>query len=351
MSSLLEQVYGTIQRKNVPFEVHIEITYECNLHCCHCYIVKEPLRKELTFEEIKGIIDQLKEEGSLFLTLTGGEPLTRKDFFNIASYIREKGLSLQIFTNGTLITPYIADRIRELNPTSVSISLYGATARTHNAVTGTHGSYRKTFSAIKFLRERGVPVIIKCVLMEQNFNEYNQILELGQKFGTSCFFDPILAPRDDGSRDVLKYSLSDEDLGHVFSDEKVSPYSHRACKKKPKDFLCDVGKTVCSISPYGDVYPCVQLHINAGNLRKKSFSQIWRFSEQMLYVRNIKVENLPECYECELLPYCSRCPGLAYLESGDLLAPSSASCRVARIISNIKNQTSKIQIKNRVVNI
>ncbi|MCK5553272.1 MAG: radical SAM protein, partial [Deltaproteobacteria bacterium] len=103
----------------IPFTVHWELTYHCNLRCPHCYVAPQKSRKELSFQQISGILDLLKESGTLYVIFSGGEILTRKDFFRIAGYARKNGFALKLLTNGTLINERVADRIRDLNPLSV----------------------------------------------------------------------------------------------------------------------------------------------------------------------------------------------------------------------------------------
>ena len=167
--------------ENIPFTVHFDLTYKCNLKCVHCYVTEEKEKKELSTEEVKSIIDQLREANTLYLTFSGGEIFTRKDFFEIASYAREKGFALRLLTNGTLITPKIADKIEKLNPISVRMSLYATDPAVHDAITRSKGSQRKTIKALMLLKERGVKVAINSVLMKENVGEFKRLKTFAQK--------------------------------------------------------------------------------------------------------------------------------------------------------------------------
>ena len=99
----------------------------------------------------------------------------------------------------------------------------------------------------------------------------------------------------------------------------------RPLEPKPEDHPCNAGVNIAAIDPYGNVHPCVQVRLPAGNLREQSFGQIWRESPVLRRVRGITFSQLRECWGCELLPYCVRCPGVACLETGDLAACSQAA--------------------------
>ena len=123
---LYDALQARLKREHVPFTVLWELTHVCNLDCVMCYNVPQP-EPELTTAECLDILEQLAAAGTLRLTLTGGEILTRRDFFIIAERARALGFALDLKTNGTLITPERADRLAALHPMQVDISLLGAT--------------------------------------------------------------------------------------------------------------------------------------------------------------------------------------------------------------------------------
>ena len=104
-----DHFYSATHKKNIffPFDAQIELTYRCNLNCVHCYCVEEDKGKELGTKEVKIILDDLKKEGCLWLALSGGEPLMRKDFLEIYAYAQKKGFLITLFTNGQLFNKKI----------------------------------------------------------------------------------------------------------------------------------------------------------------------------------------------------------------------------------------------------
>jgi radical SAM protein with 4Fe4S-binding SPASM domain len=291
-------------------------------------------RKELSLKEVKSILDQLSEEGTLFLTFTGGEILTRNDFFDIASYAREKGFALRLFTNGTLITSEVADRIKEFSPFAVEMSIYGSNPTIHDGVTRFQGSWELSVNALQYMKERNIKTYLKCTIMKQNIGDYEQIRLLAEKLGAEVRFSVSLSPRNDGSKTPLSYRISEEELYQFFSDlyEHSNNLERTIPELIPKEILpCRAAISSCSISPYGDVRPCIQLLKNAGNLRMNSFHDIWTSSAELKRIRDIRLSDLPVCSKCNLFLYCNRCAGLALLENVDLLGPSSEACIIAKI--------------------
>ena len=111
-----ERVHNQSLRKRLPLAGSIELTFACNFRCIHCYCVEEAPRRELSLEEIRGLVDQVVDEGCLWMLLTGGEPLLRRDFEDIYNYCRQKGLITTLFTNGSLVNERIAGVLSELKP-------------------------------------------------------------------------------------------------------------------------------------------------------------------------------------------------------------------------------------------
>jgi len=136
----------------------------------------------------------------------------------------------------------------------------------------------------------------------------------------------------DGDRSVLGLGISTSKLKEVFRDPVLVGNVEDFCAPPwaPDDEIldglpCSAGHTYCYISPYGDLYPCVQFPLSCGNVRKQKFLDIWRHSNQLREVRAIRTRDLPTCSHCNHVSACTRCPGLAYME-GDMRGPSSQDC-------------------------
>src|SRR5208282_3387748 len=269
------------------------------------------------------VLRQLADAGTLFLTLSGGEVLMRMDFFDILEYARSLLFCVKIKTNAFMIREKQADRMRELGVQSVQVSIYSHRPEVHDAITKLPGSLKRSIAGIRFLQSRGLKVIIANVLMRSNLNDYAGVKALAQELGAEYTIDPTITPKMDGDRSILPLGIGGDDLRQVFRNGDLVGNVEEFCAPPPAvddDVLdglpCSAGHTACYISPYGDVYPCVQFPLPTGNIRKQKFLEIWRHSPQMNEVRSIHGRDLGTC---------TRCPGLAYME-GNMRGPSSQDC-------------------------
>ncbi|MBD3282609.1 MAG: radical SAM protein [Candidatus Portnoybacteria bacterium] len=167
--------------KRIPIRGSIELTGKCNLNCIHCYAKGERKNKDISFRELKKIFDQIIKEGCLFLQLTGGECLLRKDFDLIYSYIRKKGLIPTIMTNATLINDKLIQTLKKYPPYHIMISLYGSNSLYHDKITKTNGSFNKTLQNIFKLKKAGIKIWITSVIMKENFSNFSSIKKLEKK--------------------------------------------------------------------------------------------------------------------------------------------------------------------------
>lgn len=315
-------------KNRIPIYAFLELTRHCNLSCSHCYIVKEN-RPQLPADKIKDIIDQLKEHHCLILNFSGGEVFTRRDFFEIARYARKQKFAVKIFTNGTLIGEREAKILSELKPIRVEVTIFSTEPKIHDSITGVGGSLGKSLQALELLRAGKINVRIKSPLLQQNAPGYKSIIKLAERLGAKYQFDPGIMPKTDGSQSPVYLRVGRKDLTEIFRDPRIISGSDRL-KVAHGNVPCSAGHNSCAISAYGDVFPCVALPIKLGSLYEKNFSEIWRNSRDLSRLRSIKSKDLAKCVTCGLKSYCTRCPGFAYLEDGDILGPSSRSCFCAR---------------------
>lgn len=325
-------------KENIPIRAMIELTHRCNLTCSHCFIAPT-LSGELTLAEIKTLLKDLSELGTILLTLTGGEVLVRKDFFDICSYARELGFALHIKTNGTLINEGIAEEISRLNPISVDVSFYGADAESHDGVTGVKGSFNASIRAVEQLAASEVPVLINTVLMMGTSNSYAETRDLAKSLGVGFQIDPVVVVKSDGSAETIA-CRTDESCLADFMTDMIDDYSKSLVTNVTFDDArearpCASGATGIFVSADGIVSPCVLLRLDCGNVKDNSIRDIWHGSELLAQVRNIRVKHLTDCGQCELFGYCRRCTGLAYLEDHDMYGCSAEAKRQATIYKNL----------------
>ncbi len=284
-TALMQELNARALELGVPFSAHLDVTYRCNERCVHCYLDHDD-HGEMTLLELKSLLDQLAEAGVFFLTLSGGEVLMRMDH-----------------------RPEI-----------------------HDGITKLPGSLKRSVAAIRLLKSRGVNVTMANVLMRQNLHDYAGVRALAKELCVEVTTDPTITPKMDGDRGVLGLGIRDSQLNEIFHDSQFVGNVDEFCARPAglddaalDGLPCSAGHTYCYISPYGDVYPCVQFPLACGNVRKEKFLDIWRHSKRINEVRSIRARDLPTCSTCAHLGSCTRCPGLAFME-GNMRGPSSLDC-------------------------
>jgi sulfatase maturation enzyme AslB (radical SAM superfamily) len=205
---------ATNTEKYVPLVLSWNVTRKCNLKCSHCYINAAPKEytDELTTEEGKRLIDQICEVSHPLLILSGGEPLLRKDIYELIEYGTQKGLRTGLGSNGTLIDDSVAKKLKQSGIKTVSISIDSYVPENHDDFRGVKGSWRKAINAIEALRENEVLVQVNTTLTQQNYDEIDDIMSLAEKLGVENFHLFFLVPTGRG--------------------KKMANIKHQSCTKK-----------------------------------------------------------------------------------------------------------------------
>jgi radical SAM protein with 4Fe4S-binding SPASM domain len=329
--SLLAEMNQKALNLGLPISVHLDITYRCNERCVHCYLDHDD-HGEMTTAEIFAVLEQLADAGVFFLSLSGGEVLMRRDFFEIVERARQLLFNVKVKTNGVMIREKEAARLRQLGVEQIQISVYSHRAEVHDAITKLPGSLKRTIRAIRFLKSHGLKVTIANVLMAGNFSDQHGVSALAKELGVAYTLDPTITPKMDGDTSILTLRIPGSELKQVFHNQELVGNVEEFCAPPPAPgedimdgFPCSAGHTACYISPYGDVFPCVQFPLPSGNVRHQKFLDIWNHSPQLEEVRSIRARDLPTCSTCAHVGTCTRCPGLAYME-GNMRGPSTADC-------------------------
>ena len=346
MSGLAVEMAAKALKLNIPLAVQLDLTYRCNERCIHCYLDHDD-HGEMTTVEIKDLLDQMADAGVFYLTISGGEIMMRRDFFDILEHARVRLFCVKLKTNGVLIREKEARRLRELGVESIQISIYSHRAEVHDAITKLPGSLRQSIDAVRLLRSQGLRVTLANVLMVQNAADYRGVQALAAELDAKFIIDPTITPMMDGDRSILSLNVDQAALQSVFRDQALVGNVEEFCAPPPgvdEDALdmlpCSAGHTACYVSPYGDVYPCVQFPLPSGNVRRMKFVDIWRDSPQLKEVRSITLRDMPSCSHCTHGATCTRCPGLAYLE-GNMRGPSSQDCEKSYARTGIPSENYK----------
>ena len=357
--SLMQEMGARALKLGIPLSVQLDVTYRCNERCVHCYLDHNDYG-EMTTAEIKDLLDQLAAAGVFFLVFSGGEVFLRRDFFELLEHARSLLFSVKVKTNAIMIGEKEADRLAELGLHGVQVSVYSHRPEVHDRITKVPGSLERTLAGARLLRERGVNVIFANVLMGPNAADYPAVRSLALEIGAEYTVDPTITPMMDGQRGVLEWNIRQAELQKVMRDPALvgsvedfcAPPSGPLSEQDAYETLpCSAGHTACYVSPYGDVYPCVQFPLPTGNVRKQKFIDIWLYSPQFQEVRSISMADLQGCSKCVHSGSCSRCPGLAYME-GNMRGPSIQDCEKSLARTGIpsenllKKRPDLVQIHN-----
>src|SRR4030043_38142 len=344
--------------KDITPNLHIvawEITRSCNLFCAHCRSssTSGTYEDELSIEECRRLIDQITEVGKPVVILSGGEPLLRSDLFQIAGYAVEKGLRVAMGTNGSLITEDVSVRLKAVPISRVAVSLDFPAADLQDKFRGQAGAFQAAVSGIARLRQAGIDVQINSTITRLNMKYLNELLELALKSGAVAFHPFMLVPTGRGkglenvamSAEEYEQTLNwvyhrQQELGdRMFFKPTDAPHYQRIIRQKAKQSNLDGEKTAakirneamnsmtrgclaginfCFIFHRGKVQGCGYLDVEAGNIKDKSFTQIWtesRLFRELRDLSNIK----GKCGSCEYKSVCGGCRARAYESTGDYL--------------------------------
>lgn len=326
-SAFAERIGGRVSAERTPLDGSIELTFRCNQRCAHCY-VNEPggdhraKRQELTAAEILRITDEVADLGCLWMLLTGGEVLLRHDFREIYLHAKKQGLLVTVFTNGTMITPSIADLWAEWPPLVVEITIHGSTQGVYERVTDIPDSYRRCIRGIELLLGRRVRLRLKTVPTALNYTDMDQMRALAASYGLEFEWDPLVNCRVDGDSRPAATRLSPDQIVALEKHEpkRVAHYQEEFRECRPLDpraelFTCGAYLHSFHIDPYGKLFPCMLVRRPAYSLRDGSFRHGWY--EYFPAMRNrVRTKALP-CDTCQFYLACDRCVGWSQLETGD----------------------------------
>jgi heme b synthase len=326
-----------------------EVTRRCNLACLHCRAAAGlgPYPGELTTAEGLALLDDLAGMGQVVVILTGGEPLLREDIYDLTAHGTRLGLRMVMAVNGTLLTPAIAARLKDVGVQRLSISLDGATAASHDRLRAVDGAFEGALAGIAACRQTGLPFQVNTTITRPNLAELPAIYELALKLEAVALHVFVLVPTGRGEfirdqlltpqeyEDTLRWLLARQQEGRLFlkptcapqyyrlwrqeahaRGEKITPATH-GLEAMTKG--CLGGQGFAFVSYRGEVQPCGYLELIAGNIRENQFPEIWAYSVLFQQLRAVD-DYRGKCHRCQYRKVCGGCRARAYALSGDVLA-------------------------------
>lgn len=332
--------------KDQPNACQIELTYGCPLQCKHCYTDcynnSKDLRRELNTEQIIYILDKVYDSGVLWLCFTGGDPLTREDFLEIYTYTKKKGFIVTVFTSGLLITELIADYFKKLTPFYIELTLNGVTKKTYEAISTVKDSFEKVMAAIFRLKERNIPHKIKTQVTKQNIQELEKIRDFVESLGIKFRPSSLLHAQLNQDIAPCRLRIEPEDVlaidkrFHTSSMDEDEMLGARSPKLQMNEslFHCAAGGDTFHIDPYGNMFLCPTVRKPSVNLLENEIAD-----GLTVFKKIIKQEYITDskCKTCSIRHLCARCPGRAYLETGNPEAPIEYFCKLAHLTAKNRN--------------
>lgn len=316
--------------KRLP-SVMVEVTRRCNARCKHCYNDSGTKRNnELTFEEIKKLLDELARMGVVNVVLTGGEPLLHPHLFSIIKHIRSKPMSLMLFTNGTLVTEETVRTLKDLGIISVAVSLDGATPETNDSFRGVPGGFEKTVKAIEILKKAGIPLRINVCVHKGIISEFADLLNLFEKWKIDEH--SVWPVSYTGRNEKEDFLVTPEEYKKILAHLRQYEES-RGIKKEipynPQQINCGIGMGSLTIRSDGSVTPCPSFpdEIILGNIRKDSVTKIWNDSPFLRKMRRFDASENDQCRGCSFIKACGGgCMADHYRRTGELGCYNPLEC-------------------------
>jgi len=327
-----------------------EITGRCNLNCIHCRSSSTmgSGQGDFSLEEARSLIDEITSFAKPVVVLSGGEPLLRKDVFEIASYGTSKGLRMALATNGVLVDGEVCDKIKQSGIRIVSLSLDGSNAGIHDDFRHQEGAFEATLRASDYLKKNGIEFLVNSSFTKRNQTDIPNVYRLAKKIGAVAWYMFMIVPMGRGEElmaelisredydDILKWHFDMElQETEMLVRPTCAPHYYRVIQQEAKakgiDFNrrnlkfgtggakgCIAAQSIAFIGSKGDVQPCSYFPQSAGNVREKSFREIWEDSALFNDIRSFK-DYKGRCGSCEYLGVCGGCRARALAVSGDYM--------------------------------
>lgn len=336
-------VRGEWSQERTFYGCTFELTPKCNFKCVHCYLDGHHQEESpLTTRDVFKIIDILSDNGLFLIFFSGGDPFVRKDFKDIYVYTRKKGIQVELFTNGSLITDDWLDVFSVFPPVEIDISLYGSCEEKYEEVTRTRGSFKKVIDNIFKLKSRGVNVSIKCPVISLLADDVENMQNLAKKLCVPFRFTFDINPTID-NREKKSYQ-TDAKVAAQLTKKYSEDFDKLKCNLEvfeksgltiPRTrYKCTTGKCSGFVDYNGRFCPCIENRKKGINLLSESFVNIWEFVKENSY------EKIPngidyKCLSCKKITLCKNCPAVRERKYGDPLIVKEEDCKLAEELYNL----------------
>lgn len=354
----MDESWSTYERRliaraagsHTPISGSLELLPLCNMNCKMCYVRLDRAQMQAqgrmrSGEEWLELAHQLKAAGTLFLILTGGEPLLHPQFREIYLGLRRLGMIVTVNTNGTLLDAKWADFFAENPPRRINITLYGKDKETYARLCGLEAGFERALQAIRLLRERGVAVKINGSLVRANETDVDVITAKAKELGAAVNIDTYMYPAkrerektfDRQSRlgpeeaaaarvHFLQSSLNPEHFSALREETLFLAENTPEGERVPGKMRCQAGHTSFTVNWQGKLRPCVMLAEPSFPVFEMGFEEAWKKLQCAVEAVTLS----PECSACKLRAVCHTCAACALYEAGSFQAVPEYMCRYTR---------------------
>lgn len=351
---------------NVPINAILELTPLCNMNCEMCFIRLSPeeqnsIGKLRTLDEWKAVADEMQKAGTLFVLLTGGEPLTYPHFKELYLYLKKLGMIITINTNGTLLDEAWADFFAKHKPRRINITVYGKDDFAYDRLCRYKGGFEKTVNAIQLLTERNVDVKLNGSITPFNMEDWDDLVQLARNLGVTWKIDTYMYPAsrerkhgfDENARlspqlaARIRINLMEQENEHFeeFAKEFVKTAENTAVgEDKPMTIPCRAGTSSFVINWQGQMRPCVMVTKPEVSVFAEGFMTAWK----ELGERVAQIRLSSKCGSCTMRKVCQTCAACALLETGSYDGVPEYMCQYTkesiRLMKEYLNKKSKEKV-------
>lgn len=332
------KVHDQAAAQHRVIKAQLELTYRCNLHCAHCYTdpynAKEFFPRELTTEKILRLIDEMADLGIMWLNLTGGEIFMHPRFFEIYEYAHRKGFLLMLYTNGTLFTPAIIERLRHSPPFSIDVSCHSVQDEAFDRFTQVPGSFRAFLRGMDLLKDSGLPFCFKTLGMAWNHHELGDIQHFVESFDQHVQIATDVKPRLNGDREPLHMRLSPDQIVDIeqtgYPQDSPDPCHAAQWLAPPSSdglYRCGCGTSTIHINAWGELGTCTMQYEHRISLHTTSLASA--IEVVFTKVRAQRYQTETPCRSCRIRHFCETSPADALHSNGSVETPVPHYCDVA----------------------
>jgi radical SAM protein with 4Fe4S-binding SPASM domain len=326
-------LFQRLERRAVPVMAHLHLTEKCNLECLHCYRIGLPVGGEMNGAEWVRILDEIRAEGALDLTFSGGEPFLHPEWRTVMGEAARMMFRFEIFQNGTVITPQDIEFLAGIGIKELSFSIHGVDD-VHDRFVKKSGAFARAWPMVSVAVAAGIKTVVKMSVMRPTFPSIGALAELtreaGAIFAPSYYIIPRFVPGHD-----------------EFLAERLTPTEIRECESRYREWtgraefsacfdeddksktMCNMGWSRFAIGPLGDLYPCSQVPESVGNVRHTPFRDVWRNSRRLNEIRMQKGKAIEGCSSCGISSKCKyRCMGHFKQSTGHYDKPAPEHCEI-----------------------